>query len=342
VSEIVSNQAVTLRMVAAHAGVSKSVVSRVLQGSQHVSDQRRAAVERSIEVLGYRPNGTARNLSTRRTRAVGVLINDLHQPWFVDFLEGLNPTLHTFNLHAFAGDGRLDRSTDERLLHAFIDMRVDGLVLAGTMPFSATIGEAARRIPTVVAGSRDFQLDYTDVIAPDDSVGVQLALNHLRELGHARIAHLAGTSARVFDLRRTAYEEWMDTAGLSPSRRVEGCDTTEAGGYEAAIKLLDVEPHERPTAIFAATDLSCIGALSAADELGLDVPGDVSFVGFDNTYLARMGRISLTSVDAAAHQGGVLAAQRLVERIAEPSAPSTETLMPPQLEIRRTTAPPRS
>jgi DNA-binding LacI/PurR family transcriptional regulator len=330
---------VTLRTVAARAGVSKSVVSRVLQGAPHVSEKRRKQVEEAIQELGYRPNATARSLVQRRTNAIGVLVNDLRQPWFVDFLEGLNTTLHAHGLHAFIGDGRLDRESDERLLQAFMDMRVDGLVLAGTMPLSDTIREAIRRLPAVVAGSRDIQQDRVDVAAEDDWFGVRLALDHLYELGHRRIHHIAGADGKVFELREESYLSWMANHGLAEQARVVTCDTSDEGGYEASLSLLDVLSDQRPTAVLVANDLACVGALGAAADLGLAVPDDLSLISFDNSILARMRHISLTSVDTHAGHVGQRAAEFLAQRIQSPSLPAREHLEVPQLSIRGTTGP---
>jgi DNA-binding LacI/PurR family transcriptional regulator len=332
---------VTLRMVAAHAGVSKSVVSRVLQGAPHVSEKRRKRVEEAIRELGYRPNSTARSLAKRRTNAIGVLVNDLSQPWFVDFLEGLNTTLHTHGLHAFIGDGRLDREADERLLRAFMEMRVDGLVLAGSMPVSDTIREAIQWLPTVVAGIRDIHQDGVDVVAEDDWLGAQLALDHLYDLGHRHIHHIAGQLGRVFELRRDSYLSWMEKHGLADRALVVTCDTTDEGGFNAGLRLLDVPVSERPTAVFVASDLACVGTLSAAWDLGLGVPDDVSLISFDNSVLARMRHTSLTSVDARARQVGERAAEFLAERIQSPSLPPREHLQVPTLSVRGTTGPAR-
>jgi DNA-binding LacI/PurR family transcriptional regulator len=332
---------VTLRAVAAYAGVSKSLVSRVLQDSPHVSADRRNAVQRAIRELGYRPNTTARSLTQRRTRAIGVLVNDLRQPWFVDFLEGLNPTLHERDLHAFVGDGRLDRATDERLLRAFMEMRVDGLVLAGSMTPSATITEAASWLPTVAAGSRDFELPHVDVIAQDDLLAASIAMEHLYGLGHRLIGHVAGHPARVFELRQAGYESFMTARGLTDHIVVQACDTTEQGGYRATMHLLDNGAQRRPTALLVANDLACVGAMAAVHDLGLAMPGDVSLVGFDNSSLARLRQISMTSVDVAAAAVGERSALLLTERIANPSLPARERLLTPRLDVRNSTAAPR-
>lgn len=330
---------VTLRSVAAHAGVSKSVVSRVLQGSPHVSEARRRAVEAAIEELRYRPNRAARSLAERRTRAIGVLVNDLRQPWLVDFLDGLGRVLAKHGLHPLVGDGRLDPGADAAILDRFLEMRVDGLVVAGSTPASMALGEAAGMVPSVVAGSRDFSLPGVDVVAQDDWLGSVLALDHLHGLGHRRIAHVAGDTGRAFTIRRASYEAWMASHGAAECVAIAACDTTEEGGYRAAFELLDTDAGERPTALFVGNDLAGIGALAAAQERELAVPGELSLAGFDNSTLARMRYVGLTSVDVAPERAGQVAGAALVERIAEPGLAAREILLTPSLAVRRSTGP---
>lgn len=330
-----SDHPVTLRTVAERAGVSKSSVSRVLQGSSRVSPAARSAVEAAIVELGYRPNAAAQSLGARRTKTIGVLVNDLRQPWFVDFLAGLGERLAEHDLHAFVADGRLDRGLDDRLLHAFVDMRVDGLVLAGTMPVTDAIREAAQSLPTVIAGMRDLALPAVDVIAEDDAEGARLAVEHLVGLGHERIAHIAGPDAEVFRQRRAGYESAMRAAGLGEHIRVVEADITENDGFACGAALFAADP---PTAVFTVNDLVCTGAMAAARDAGLSVPEDVSFVGFDDSSIARMRWVGLTSVDIQPRAVGGLTADLLVERIAEPNRPAREHLVAPALRVRTSTA----
>ena len=209
---------VTLRMVAAHAGVSKSVVSRVLQDSPHVSPAKRAAVAAAIEELGYRPNSLARSLTQRRTNIVGVLVHDLRQPWFVDALEGLGAGLAPTGLLPFIADGRLDRTLDDRVVRSFMGLRLDGFILAGSVPETASVVAAMESIPSVAVGGRDITRPGVDLVAQDDVLGARLALDHLHDLGHRRIAHVAGAVGRSFDLRRQTYLAWMAEQGLAASR----------------------------------------------------------------------------------------------------------------------------
>lgn len=331
-------RAATIRTVAEHAGVSKSLVSLVLRDSPHVSPAKRAAVQQAIDELDYRPNAIARQLTAQRTQAVGLLLNDLRNPWFVDCLEGITTVLDEHGYRCMLADARVDRRADEALLRGFLEMRVDGLVLVGSMPSTPAITAAATQVPTVVAAGRDVVLPKVDVIANDDRVGTTLAVEHLIELGHRRIAHLAGGHGAVARLRRDAYVEVMTAHGLADRIVVEPGDATEEGGYRAAVRLLG-RP-DRPTAVFAVNDISCIGAMSAAAELGLRVPQDVSMVGYDNTSLAQVRHLWLTSVDNANIEVGRRAGRALLQRIADPARPATEQLLRPTLRVRGSTAAP--
>ncbi|POX46606.1 LacI family DNA-binding transcriptional regulator, partial [Streptomyces sp. Ru72] len=145
----------TIRDVAERAGVSKSLVSLVLRGSDQVRPEKRRAVLAAVEELGYRPNAAARSLSERRTRTVGVLLNDMRNPWFVELLDGLNSRLHDAGLRMLLADGHLNRRLGEDLTRTFTDLRVDGLIAVGTLPPSEALRQAAARVPTVVAGARE-------------------------------------------------------------------------------------------------------------------------------------------------------------------------------------------
>ena len=188
-------------------------------------------------------------------------------------------------------------------------------------------------VPTVVAASRDITLPQVDVVANDDWVGTELAVEHLLGLGHTRIAHLAGSLGAVADLRRRSYLDTMHRHGLDASRVIETSDMTEEGGYRAAVRLLG-RPN-RPTAIFAVNDITCVGAMSAAQELGLRVPADVSLVGYDNTSLAQIRHLWLTSVDNASTEVGQLAARALLRRIADPTRRGHRTAAPAEPEDPR-------
>ncbi|GAB2848274.1 LacI family DNA-binding transcriptional regulator [Streptomyces deserti] len=327
----------TIRDVAERAGVSKSLVSLVLRGSDQVRPEKRDAVLRAVRELGYRPNAAARSLSEQRSRTVGVLLNDLRNPWFVDLLDGLGSLLHAGGLRMLLADARLNRRTGQDPADPFLDLRVDGLVVVGTLPDPAALGAVAERIPVVLAGAREPVPPGVDRVAGDDEQGARLVTEHLIGLGHRRIAHIAGYGA-VGELRRRSFETTMRAHGLAEEALVEPSDMTEEGGYRTTVRLLS-RPG-RPTAVFAVNDIASVGALSAAEELGLRVPRDVSVVGYDNTSISRLRHLWLTTVDNASHEVGRRAARCLLDRLERPGGAGRVHLAAPTLEIRGTTAPP--
>jgi uncharacterized membrane protein YeaQ/YmgE (transglycosylase-associated protein family) len=188
-----------------------------------------------------------------------------------------------------------------------------------------------------VAAAREPALPHLDIVAGDDERGARLATEHLIGLGHRRIAHITGLGL-VGELRRRSFEATMRRQGLAGSMVVEPSDTTEEGGYRATVRLLSGPA--RPTAIFAFNDIACVGALSAAGELGLEVPRDLSLVGYDNTYLSRIRHLWLNTVDNASYEVGRRAAQCLLDRMEQPGRPGGVQLVNPTLEIRGSTAAP--
>jgi len=327
----------TIRDVAERAGVSKSLVSLVLNDSPRVRPQKRDAVLTAIRELGYRPNMAARSLTEGRTRTVGVLINDLRNPWFVDTLDGINAELHARDMTMLLGDARLDRRADERLVTTFMNLRVDGLIVVGSIVVSESVVEAARMLPTVVAGAWDLDQPRVDVSVQDDRRGAELAARHLIDLDHRRIGLITGGFGAVMRRRREGYEEAMRTAGLECEVEVVTAEMTERGGFGAALALLDRPA--RPTAVFVAADVAAVGALRAAAVLGLDVPRDVSIVGFDNTRVADLPGMALTTIDIESERVGRAAVELLVARIASPKRRRVVRMSTASLVVRGTTGP---
>ncbi|MEU4549656.1 LacI family DNA-binding transcriptional regulator [Nonomuraea dietziae] len=323
----------TIRNVAERAGVSKSLVSLVLRGSPHVSEHRRQAVLQAARELGYRPNAVARSLVEGRTHLVGALVADLHNPFYAEFLDGLQESLHGDGLRMLIGNSQWDPAFEDEAVEAFLELRVDGLVLLGIAPTSETLIEATSYTPTVVVGERDIELDNVDIVVDDDQLGARLAIDHLVEHGHRRIAHIEGSRAS----RCEGYLVAMRRHALAPYIMVEHGESTEEGGRRTARALLTRDP--RPTAIFAANDLVALGVLSAASELGLRVPEDLSVIGYDNTHLAGVHHISLTSVDQPRRTMGRSAAALLSDRIQDPGKAARLRQVTPELIVRRSTGP---
>lgn len=308
--------------VAARAGVSRALVSLVMRGSPKVSEERRRAVHEAAEELGYAPHAMARSLASRTATVLGVLVADLHNPFFAEVLDGLDAAARQAGYDLIVNTGGRSPARERTAAHSLLSFRPAGLALLGPTLPAAAIAELAGQAPVVLIG-RDTRLSTVDTVNDDGRAGAALAVEHLVALGHQRIAHLDGGSGSQAAPRRSGYREAMRAAGLPPD--VVPGDVTEPGGARAAAALL-TRPGPRPTAILAANDMSALGALSTLAEAGLRVPDDISLVGYDNTALAGLRHIGLTTVDQSRAELGRLAAQALLHRITAPGdAPNAGT-----------------
>jgi DNA-binding LacI/PurR family transcriptional regulator len=328
----------TIKDVAARAGVSKSLVSRVLHDSPLVSTARRAAVLRAIEELGYRPNAAARTLVRRRSSTIAVLVTDLHNLFLPEAMSGLDAILEPTGYTTLIVSGRRRPEGEEAALHRLLELRVDGIVCASAHLGREALLEAARST-AVVSLTRTPTLPRVDSVVNDDCAGATLAVEHLAALGHRRIAMVGDSSERAGADRIRGYRQAMARLGLGRETAVVAGGFTERGGQEAGRSLLAI-PQRRPTAIFVASDLAALGVLDAAAEAGLEVPGDLSVIGYDNTPFAGLRRIELSSVDQAATEIGGAAARALLARIEHPQRRARHVIVPPTLVLRHTTAPP--
>lgn len=324
----------TIVDVAQEAGVSRALVSLVLRGSPKVSEQKRKAVAEAMAALDYRPSNAARSLASGRTGIVGVLLDDLANPWFVELLDGLKSVFLEKDLRMVLGDPRYLARPGESPVSPFMDLRVDGLVIAGDIPPDEDLARASVHTPTVVAGIRGFDLPAADLVGNDDVAGARMAVEHLIDLGHRDIAHLLAPT-RSGALRASAYRDTMSRNGLQDYVRVEQTDMTEKSGFEAMARLID--GGRPPTAVFAANDVLAVGALSAAAERSVSVPSQLSLVGYDNTYLGQIRHLSLTTVDPVSRDVGTRAAELLLGRMAEPLLPQRTEMLPPHLVVRSST-----
>ncbi len=326
----------TIKDVADRAGVSKSLVSLVMRGSAKVSEERRAAVVAAAAELGYRPNAVARSLVRQRSHVVGLMLSDIHNPYFAEVVDGVESAAALGGYRALFNTGSRRPAAEREAMETLLELRVDGLVLAGPVLAVRDIAAAARSVPLVLVARASRSVGF-DSVTNDDRRGGALAVEHLVALGHERIAHISAGSGAGARSRRTGYERAMARAGLSSHIRVVSGSFTEEGGYEGMRRLL--AGGERPTAVFVANDLAAIGALQAADDAGVAVPGDVSVVGYDNTALAALGRIDLTTIDQPGAELGAMAVELLFERI-DGRVGDRHIVVTPSLVVRSTTGPP--
>lgn len=330
------DRAPTIRDVARSADVSKSLVSLVLRGDPGVSPERRSAVHQAMDELGYEPNRVARALAGNGTGAVGILINDIRNPWYVDLLDGLSSAFEPAGVAPLLVDSASNQRVGRSSVQILSRQRVDGIVALGTSDEVVDLAALRGRTPVVLAGTYDPEELGADVVANDDVAGARLATEHLITLGHRRILCLRGPQ-RVGALREEGYRRAMVEAGLGAEVEVVDAGMTEESGYAATLRVLRMRT--APTALIAYNDLLALGALAAAADLGLSVPGDVSLVGYDDTYLAGIRRVSLTTIQNGSFQIGRKAAEFLLQRIDGYTGPGRLHEVPTVLEVRQTTGP---
>jgi DNA-binding LacI/PurR family transcriptional regulator len=328
----------TILDVAALAGVSKSLVSMVIRGDEGVSPERRQAVLDAIARINYRPNAMARGLVQRRTRIVGLVVSDLRNPFFGGVVTGIqeHALQSGYRILISTGERRVD--LEEEAIESFLELRVDGLILATSQIDDAAIARAAASVPVVVL-NRETADEASDSITNDNLMGAEIAVEHLHSLGHRHIAHVQGGPSASGRARREGYQRAMEELGLGDEVRIVDGGFTEDGGYRGARALLAREP--LPTAIIAANDLCAIGVLNALEEAGLSLPNDVSLVGYDNTSLAALRHVSLTTIHQPGEDMGKLAVARLLERIHDGRTEPRHDIVSPSLVVRSTSGPPR-
>jgi DNA-binding LacI/PurR family transcriptional regulator len=327
----------TILDVAAVAGVSKSVVSRVMRNDPAVSPARRQAVLFAATAIGYRPNAVARSLVQRRTFNVGVVVSDLHNVFFAEILDGIASAASVCGYKVLITSGNLDPSLEAVALETLLQLRADGIILAGSSLSAAAVRVASRPVPITLVTS-GLRAPGVDTVATDDVKGAWLAVEHLVDLGHSRIAMVDGGAGAGSEERRRGYRAAMHHFGLGGHVQIVDGDFTEDGGRRGTQSVL--AGPSRPSAICAANDMAAIGALNAIAEAGLDVPRDVSVVGYDNTALAALRHVSLTTVHQPRFQIGEMAMTALLRRLQRPTARSRHDLLVPSLVVRQTTAPP--
>jgi LacI family transcriptional regulator len=304
---------VTISQVARLAGVSPTTVSHVLSGKRIVGAATRGAVQDAIRALGYRPNHVARSLRTRRSQMVAVIVPDLTNTYYSVLTRGLADSIvaAAYGTYVCNTDGIAERESG--FLQNVVDRGADGIVLASVDSASAgAISAADSGTPVVCIGGT---LDHprVDVVTTDDVAGSYAATLHLIGRGSQRIGMIKGPPESGL-LRVEGFLKAMTDAGraVDDSLMAPG-DWTRQGGRDAMHRLMSLPTP--PDAVFCANDLTAIGAIDVARELGIDIPADVAIVGFDDVDAATIVTPTLTTVRNPAYETGRRAGELLLSRL---------------------------
>jgi DNA-binding LacI/PurR family transcriptional regulator len=321
-----------LEDVAARVGVSTASVSLVLRGAPGPSAATRERVLEAAAEMGYRADRTASLLARRRRHLLGVML-DVRSPFHAELVEEIQVEADRIGYEVVLAT--LTRSHDEdRAMSSLLDFRCEAVLLLGPDSSDAALGKLAAQVPVVTIG-REVKTETIDVVRPADDIGVGEALDHLIGLGHRRIAFVDGGPGAVAVTRSRGYQEAMRRASLEPV--VIPGDHTEEGGILAGRKLAAAT--DRPTAVVASNDRCAVGVLDAFLRAGVDVPGDISVVGYDDSSLARLAHIDLTTVNQDAPAQARHAVAAAVSRLDEDRTDRLEIILRPRLVVRGSTGP---
>lgn len=326
---------VTIIDIAAAAGVSKSTVSLVLTGRGSVKPETRERIHQAMDALGYVYNRGAANLRSTRSKIVGLVLNDLSNPFFAEFAIGVESVLQMAGYVAFVANTAESVVRQAQVLRMMREHGAGGIILCPALDTAAEelawadaadtpLLVAIRRLPGVAASS----------VVPDNAAGAARITRHLLNLGHRRIAYIGGMHSMV--VRHDRFQGFgaaMAGAGhaIDPGLNIESMPTRD-GGFSAMGAALSLP--DRPTAVVCYNDVVAIGAMLAAARRGLVVGRDIAICGFDDTSEARHVSPALTTIAVDAVGLGERAAAMLLERIADPDLPASTHIGPADLVIR--------
>jgi LacI family transcriptional regulator len=332
---------VTINEVAAKARVHASTVSRVLNEETR-SMVSKPVADRVLGVarkLGYAPNPLAAGLRTRRSRTIGVLIPDLTNPVFPPIVRGIAQTMHDAGYIVVLADSNNDVREAQAIVTSLRARHVDGLILATAQREDPIVEDCVEHGIPLVLVNRSADKTPVATVATDDDLGIHLALEHLLELGHRRIAFVGGPqSTSTGYVRYRAFLAAIKERGLEIDRRmiVNGKAFSELAGKESLSKIIQTEG-VKFTAVVAANDLLALGCFDALAEHGLRCPHDVSVTGFNHMPFVDRFSPSLTTVHIPHHELGVKSAELLLERIENPDVQPRTIRLRPHLVVGRST-----
>lgn len=328
---------ISLKDVAAKAGVSLPTVSKVLRGKGTVSPQTRAAIVQAAEALGYVPNVVARSLVSQKTSTIGIVVSDFSDAVLSQIFVGACQEVDQQGLSILIGG--VDPAVEQSLHHlrTLLERRVDGILfLAPHLEKEAQIAETLQdRLPVVC--SHPLTNVRFSMVGTDGVLTGRLPTQHLVDLGHTRIGTITGRLTRsVAQYRLSGYRQALESANIPyHAEWVEEGDWQITGGYEATRRLWERAPEL--TALYAHNDAMAIGALSALRDLGVHVPNDFSVIGCDNIPVAAYTFPALTTVNQPLRDIGEIAIKVLLEHINQPLTEPQQIFLPVHLIVRNST-----
>jgi LacI family transcriptional regulator len=327
----------TITDVALTAGVAKATVSKFLSPTEYyMSVKTRERIEKAIRELDYRPNALAQSLSTRRSMTVGVLVASIANPFYPELVAGVEDVIVEAGYTLLLGSCSESPEREAGVVRSMIDRHVDGVIVASSRMRDRGVQDLLGAGTKVVVASRELVTHISDTVAVDNRLGGRLAALHLRDEHHFTSAAFLGVE-EVLAFRHRLVGFRSVFGDKAPTFFASSTGLEDATGAAAAMLA-----RHRPRAVFAASDTLAFGVMSAAERLGLLIPGDLALVGFDDIWVSGIPGVSLTTVSSRARQVGQMAATMLGEQMANNNAdaqtqtsPPRRVLVTPELVVRR-------
>ncbi len=326
---------VTLQDVAKHAGVSRATASLIVRGSPKIAEKTRKKVLESMRELGYVYDRIAANMRSQNSSTVGVIITDIANPFYTELLRGVHHILEDAGYIVFLGTTFDSDEKQKQLISRMLEHRVGGIILCPVSDSSEESIEQIKQldIPIVMA-VRELENIQGDYVGIDYVAGAQMAVNHLIQKGHRRIAFLGGSSeSSAWKERGKGYSLALNRAGIDiDDSLIIQSSVSRDGGEEAVEKLL--KNKKLPTAIFCFNDFVAHGVMQGLKMNGFEPGVDIAVVGFDNNNEAALYNPPLTTVSSFARLIGSQAANLLHQRILDETRRNQRIILQPELIIR--------
>ncbi|CUH95942.1 hypothetical protein P22_2030 [Propionispora sp. 2/2-37] len=331
------NTKTTIKDVARAAGVSIATVSRILNGSGIVSPQLMKKVQTAVETTGYYPNAVARALKIKESKSIGLIIPDIENPFFPALVRGIEDAArkHDYAVILCNSDGYA--AEENRYIHFLYSKQVDGVIFTGGIHGDENLALLSELALPVVTLDRQSNVANVNSVGVDNYYGAMLAVRHLIEQGAEKIAFLGGAARlSVAAERFQGYQDALAEEGiLFSSNLILHGEFTFDSGYQNAARLLKNE--ESFDAIFAANDLIAFGAMECLAERGIKVPQEVMVAGYDDIWMARWYKPSLTTVRQPVYQMGQKAVDILLTLLSDKDRAVQAEKFRPELVIRNST-----
>jgi len=304
----------TINDVAREAKVSKGTVSRILNNSRLVKTETRNRVLNIIEKLNYEPNYLAQSLSTKRTYTLGLVLEDISNPFFSAIAKGVDDVARKNNFGVLLYSTNYDEIIEKQYILSSFKRRIDGIIITPVKPESKNVKLiSSKNVPFILINCWSHK-DGISYIVSDNFKGAYIAVDYLVKLGHKRIAYIGGPNIQGCNERFRGYKKAIEDGGISFLKSlVTGPSVSSYDGYVQTKKLL--KANKEITAIFAINDFVAIGVMKAIFDMHLKVPDDISIIGYDDIDICSMLRVPLTTVNQLEDQQGTIACEQIIKLI---------------------------